>query len=55
MQISYRTKELAQVLVVSRQKIWLLRKRGELKGFWVGKRWRLSDDELKKFVSNNAC
>jgi len=44
------TQEIADILNVSPRYVTLLIKRGELKGYKVGREWRIEEEELEEFL-----
>ena len=46
---SYRVRELMAILNVSRETVLRRLARGELRGFKVGRDWRVSQEELDRF------
>jgi excisionase family DNA binding protein len=53
-QKSYRVRELMQVLDVSRETVLRLLGRGTLRGYKVGRDWRVTQEELDRFWNQQA-
>lgn len=47
----YTVEEIAENLKVTKQTIYVYVRSGELKAIKVGKSWRVSEDNLKEFLS----
>lgn len=50
----YTVEEVAEILSVHWQTVHALIKRGELKAIKVGKRYRISDEDLKKYIESKT-
>jgi len=46
----FTTHEIAEMLNISPRYVTLLIKRGELRGYKVGKEWRIEEEELEEFL-----
>ena len=46
--------EVAEILRVSRQTALRLIKTGQLKAIKVGRQWRVSEEELRRFIEGGA-
>lgn len=47
----YTKKEVADILGVSERTVWNYIKAGRLKAVKIGGKWKVSDENLKKFVN----
>jgi excisionase family DNA binding protein len=51
---SYRLREVAEELSVARETVLRLLHRGDLKGYKVGRDWRVKETELRRFQEQRA-
>lgn len=51
----YALDELAEILKVSRRSLYNFIKDGKLKGFKVGREWRITEEALKEFIEKGGA
>lgn len=50
----YTLKEVAEIVKIKERTLYHYLKTGKLKGVKIGRRWRISEDNLKAFLNNGA-
>jgi len=50
----YTVKQVCELLQLHPNTVWLALKNGKLKGYKVGKDWRIYDKDLKKYFESGA-
>ncbi len=48
----YTSKEVASILKMNEQVIAIYLREGKLRGFRVGRRWRIEEEDLQDFIRN---
>jgi len=45
------TREICKILKLSLPTLWRMMKRGELRGYKLGRQWRFSDEQVSEFLN----